>query len=511
MARSSLLAGAVASPTTLSLLVFPVVVLCASATAGAQERGRSLGLREAVVLAARNNPSLAAAVADVAIADANATAAAGVDDWLWDANAAWNRTRVPYLPGTPVEQTKGDELQVSTALTRPLPSGGAVGVRVSTDVFAGEYVSDSGSGAQTSTVTYQAPSLQIFASHPLLRGAGADVARAQRHRAAIVRDAAALERDAAAASLVREVVVAYWETRIASDELAILDELTESARQQLAAVQAAISAEKSPPSAAAEVKVAVALRRDAAYSAEQSLLAQSAELARLLGVEVDPEGARWETTDRPDVVPGSRVSFEVALASALDHNPRIAAVRAMGRASAIDVNVRENGLLPELDLSLSGETLGNASDAATALGQLAGFRAYGVQVGLVFQEAVGRHAAAGSLRAARERLHRTRLDEAAVAGQIRSAVLREVGAVESAARRIDALTDATDTAALDLAAERARFDVGRATNFDVLRRQGDLAQTRLRLLRARTDYVEAIADLEALTGGILPRYGVTVR
>jgi outer membrane protein len=510
MARSSLLAAAVSTPTTLCVLALPVV-LCAPAAAAAQERGHSLGLREAVILAARNNPTLAAAVADVAIADANMTAAAGVDDWLWDASATWNRTRLPYVPGTPVEQTKGDDVLVSTALTRPLPTGGAIGVRASTEVFGGEYVSDSGAGPQTSTAMYQSPALQIFASHPLLRGAGVDAARAQRHRAAIVRDAAGLQRDAAAAAVVRDVVLTYWETRIASDELAILDELTESARQQLAAVQAAISAEKAPPSAAAEVKVAVALRQDSAFSAEQALRAQSAELVRLLGVEVDAQVVRWETTDRPDVVPSAHVSFDAALASALDHNPGIAAVRALGRASAIDVNVRENGLLPELDLSLSGQTLGSASDFGTAFGQLAGFRTYDVQVGLLFQEPLGRHAATGALRAARDRLYKTRLDEAAIAGQIRSAVVREVAAIEAAARRIDALTDATDTAALDLAAERARFEVGRATNFDVLRRQGDLAQTRLRLLRARTDYVEAVSGLEALTGDILPRYGVIVR
>jgi outer membrane protein TolC len=510
MARSSHHAVAVATPATFSALVLSVFV-CASATVEAQERGHSLGVREAVVMAASNNPTLASAVVDVAIADANVTAAAGADDWLWDASASWNRTRLPYIPGTPVEQTKGDDVVVSTALTRPLPTGGAVGVRGSAEIFAGEYVSDSGSGPQTSAATYQAPSLQIFASHPLLRGAGVNVARAQRHRVAIVRDAAGFERDAAAAAIVRDVVLAYWETRIASDELAILNELSESARQQLAAVQAAISAEKAPLSAAAEVKVAVALRQDAAISAEQALSAQSAELARLMGVEVDAPPARWETTDRPEVVSGAQGSFEAAMVSALDHNPRIAAVRALARASAIDVDVGENGLLPELDLSVSGQTLGNAGDTGTALGQLPGFRAYVVQVGLVFREPLGRHAADGNLRAARARLHKARLDEAAISGQIRSAVVREVGAVEAAARRIDALTDATDTAALDLAAERARFEVGRATNFDVLRRQVDLAQTRLRLLRARTDYVEAIAGLEALTGDILPHYGVTVR
>jgi outer membrane protein TolC len=497
--------------TPLAILVFPALV-CVSGHAQAQERGRPLALRDAVALAVRNNPTLAAAGADVVIADAGATTAAGVDDWLWNASATWHRSRVPYVPGTPVQQTEGDDVLLTAALTRPLPTGGAIGLRVSDDLFSGAYVTDPGSGPpQTTTAAYQAPSVQLFASHPLLRGAGVDVARAQRRRAAIARDASSLERDAAAATVVRDVVVAYWETSMASDELAVLEALTESARQQLAAVQAAISAEKAPPSAAAEVKVAVALRQDAAFSAEQALRTQSAELARLLGAEADPQAARWEMADHPDALPVGHVSFDAALASALDHNPRLAALQARGRATTIDVDVAENGLLPELDLSLSGATLGNASDAGTAFGQLAGFRTYDVQVGLVFQEAVGRHAATGNLQAARARLHRTRLDEAAVSGQIRAAVAREAASIEAAAKRVDALTDATDTAALDLAAERARFEVGRATNFDVLRRQLDLAQTRLRLLRARTDYLEAVAGLESLTGDILPRYGASVR
>jgi outer membrane protein TolC len=490
----------------LACLAYPA--FCASARA--EEPRRALGLRDAIAIATHGNPTLAAAVEDVAIADAGATAAAGVDDWLLDASGAWNRSRVPYVPGTPVQQTKADDVAVTTSLTRPLPTGGAVGVRIAQDVFAGEYVSDSGSGPETSTVSSLAPSVRLFASHPLLRGAGVAVARAQRRRAAVARDAAGFERDATAAAIVRDVVLTYWETRLASDELQILGELTESARQQLLAVQAAISAEKAPVSAAAEVKVAVALRQDAALSAEQALRAQSAELARLLGVAADSRATEWDLTDRMDAAP-ARVSFDAALASALANSPRLAAARARGRAAAIDVDVGENGLLPELDVSVSGGTLGNAADASTAFGQLAGFRAYDVQVGLVLHEPIGRHTAEGNLVAARAQLHKATLDETSIAGQIRSAVVRYASGVEAAAARIDALNDATDTASLDLAAERARFVVGRATNFDVLRRQLDLAQTRLRLLRARADYVEAVAGLESLTGDILPRYGVTAR
>src|SRR5262249_52871873 len=152
--------------------------LLVSGSAAAQDRGRSIGLREAVGLAARNNPALAAAGADVAIANANATAAAGIDDFVWDASATWNRSRVDYVPGTPVQQTQSDDVLFSTSLTRSLPTGGTVGVRASADAGRGAYVTDVGSGPQSSTATYQAPSVSLFASHPLLRGAGVDVARA---------------------------------------------------------------------------------------------------------------------------------------------------------------------------------------------------------------------------------------------------------------------------------------------------------------------------------------------
>ena len=64
--------------------------------------------------------------------------------------------------------------------------------------------------------------------------------------------------------------------------------------------------------------------------------------------------------------------------------------------------------------------------------------------------------------------------------QIETTVLRLVSQIDNARRRIEVLAPTTDHAALDLEAERARFAVGRSTNFDVLRRQDELAQTQLR-------------------------------
>ncbi len=77
-----------------------------------------------------------------------------------------------------------------------------------------------------------------------------------------------------------------------------------------------------------------------------------------------------------------------------------------------------------------------------------------------------------------------------------------------AQRRVAVIAPTTKSAELDLAAERARFAVGRSTNFDVLRRQDELADTELRHTRAQVDLLQAMAGLEAATDDILAHYQV---
>jgi len=59
-----------------------------------------------------------------------------------------------------------------------------------------------------------------------------------------------------------------------------------------------------------------------------------------------------------------------------------------------------------------------------------------------------------------------------------------------------------------LDAERARFDVGRSTNNDVLLRQQELRTAELQVARAAADVAIAETALSALTGDILEHYSV---
>jgi outer membrane protein TolC len=175
------------------------------------------------------------------------------------------------------------------------------------------------------------------------------------------------------------------------------------------------------------------------------------------------------------------------------------------------VEVTRNGMLPQLDVTFAGGPSGNATDAATAFSQLGKFQAYSLSGALVFSEPIPRHYATGQKQSAEALLHKAKLTAADIRVQIETTVLRLVAQIDTARRRIEVLAPTTDSASLDLEAERARFAVGRSTNFDVLRRQDELATSKLRQARARTDYLKAVAALGAVTDEILDRYQVVLR
>jgi outer membrane protein len=480
-------------------------LLTIASRAGAQP-ARPLSVKEAIALAVRQNPALAAAGAEVGIAEAGILAVRGLDDFVLEANAAWNELRRQPVAGTPVQQRAFDEAIGALSLIKPLPTGGRVGLHLVGGYNVTRFETDLGAGViGRSTAAAYAPSLQLSFQHPLLRGLGVDVARADRRRARTQRDVAGAQREGLAAALLREVVAAYWDLAFATRELAIRRAAAGSAREQLARVEANIAVGKQPRSASAEIEVAIALRDEAVLLAEEAVTDRALELGRLCGL---PPGTGVTASDTP-TPPAQKP--EGTLEAALDHNPQLVAARAQGQAALIEVDVTENGLLPQLDFAVAGGPVGNARNAGGAYEQLTGGKSYTVAAALSFSLPLGRHAAKGARDAAREGVRKARLTEADIAAQVAAAVARGLAEVDTARRRAQVLAPSTEAAALDLEAEKARFDVGRATNFDVLRRQDTLAEVQLVLLRAQVDHLKGLARLDALTGDILDHNGITLR
>jgi outer membrane protein TolC len=498
----------------------PAPAAAAPAIPDSSRTGRMLTLREAIALAARDNPALAAAGAELRIAEAGIESARGLDDQLLEVAGSWvdqRRELVMDRPG--VQEPAVDRLTGSLGIFQPLPTGGRLGLELSNEYSRTRFSTLVESMQMTGDPTLRrsstnevfAPALQLTLQHSLLRGFGVGVARADRRRARAARDQAGAQREAVAASLLRDVTSAYWDLAYATQELQIRQQSAAGAREQLARVMANIEVGKQPRSASAEIEVSIALRDESVLLARQVLVDRALELSRLCGLPieaVDHQSLRAADLPQGDARAPDR---RVALAAALEGYPQIQALRAQGRAASVEVEVTDNGLLPQLDFSVGGGPIGTGADPGGAFRQMRRFDTYVITAGLVFSQPLGRHAARGAHTAARETLHKVRLTEADLTRQVTSAVVRTVTAVDTASQRVQVLARSTDAAALDLEGERARFEVGRATNFDVLRRQEALAVAQLVHLRARVDLLKSRAALDALTGEILERHGVTLR
>ena len=69
---------------------------------------------------------------------------------------------------------------------------------------------------------------------------------------------------------------------------------------------------------------------------------------------------------------------------------------------------------------------------------------------------------------------------------------------------------AVDLADQNVTAEQAKLELGKTNTFEVLRRQDELQQARLRHASAVLDYLSARAEIDGLTGVILGQYGIVM-
>ncbi len=478
-----------------------VLVLLTSGLA----RAESLGVREVVERAVRQNPALASAAADIGIAAGAVRAATGLDDFVLDAGVRWTDSRAATIAGSPQQTPASDDVAVNLGLSKPLPSGGTIGVSTLGEWNRTEFQSGIDNPVSSTAVTYS-PSVSLSFSHPLLAGAGRRVARAAQARAAAQKDVATLAHIQTATGAIRDVVTAYWELVFSFADLEIQKAAAASARDQLERTEANIRVGKLPPSASAEVKVTIALREEAALISERILLNRALDLREIAGMDIGAD-PRIIPTDALEVE-AAAPSMERALAGARERNPDVLLAR--GREVAAGVEIEASDTRPTLNFAVSGGPAGSAADAGEALSQMGKFKTYNLLASLTFHDALGRDAARGALQSARAGVDKAKVTTTQVQRQVTAAVARQVAALSEARQRIAVIEPAIAQANLDLDGERARFEVGRATNFDVLRRQQELADTQLRLARAKADYLEADAVLAALTGDILDRYGVSV-
>jgi outer membrane protein TolC len=482
--------------------------------------GSAIALRDAITLSVKQNRTLRAADIDVVIAQANQYGAVGNEDFILDASADFTASKSEPVEGAGgFQNTESYQLSTEAAITKPLFYGGRLGLRVAHDYTSTQGFieldpdGDEGPMGPTrldSSTELYTPTVQLTYFMPLLRNFGEGNMRAARRRAAANLDIAVLERENSVANVVNQTVQAYWELAYAAQDLEIRKSSLDLAREQLRITQARLDVGVGAQTDVAAVRQGIAVRESDVLLAELVLAERALDLRQLVGMDISPADINLSAADRLDLK-FQQIDLAGSFQAAFDRNPQIATLRARGKAATIEVELAEDQTKPLLDFNARIGPSGTDDSFGGAVERLGKFTDFQAFASLTFQAPIGNHTAEGNRRVAVGQLQRVRVNEEDLKRTVAVSVTRAVNLLRSTEKRFQADTEAVQLAQINLDAEKARFEVGRTTNFEVLRRQDELAQARLRLTRDSADYLKAVAGLQTLTGEILPAYGITVR
>lgn len=493
-----------------------------------------LQLSQVLEIALDENIDFQNRVIAVEISEANILAALGAFDVQLIAGAQASLSKITPRGGLFVFNRGSRALTGYLGVSRRLETGGNISLRVDvartlTDQPANPFNPTEG-GIATLAEYRIRPTLTF--SHPLLKGMGLKVNRAQIHQAKLARTTAEANELTQAQTMVRDIVSAYWDVLFAKRDLANRHQSVELATQQLDRTQAQVRAGRLAAVEAKAVEQSLAQRETDVILAENRLLDSSLVLRTLMGQEFsDREALGVLPITDPAAFVSEPVDTEAAIDRALANNPQVRQLEIALASKRIDEIVEANNRLPQLDFTGSFSPAGRSVDASPNaqsgdpgnrgswgeafrnfatenVGRDGLFAEYTVTGALDLTWSIQNRTAKGNHQRVLAEIRQAELNLKQIRQTTSSSVIRATNNLRSAGKRHELATLSVELAEQNLAAEQARFDVGRSTNYDVLFRIDELTAAQSTVLQAGIDYLKAKVELQSLTGEILPAYGL---
>jgi len=172
---------------------------------------------------------------------------------------------------------------------------------------------------------------------------------------------------------------------------------------------------------------------------------------------------------------------------------------------------RRVGLAPLPPVSFGGMPEVLIGGYGSALSSVFGGRYQSVQVGLTLDWNPRNRAAEAGLAQTVISERRLKLEQARLEQLVEAQVRNALQAIQSARQRITAAEASARAAEEKLASEIRLFQTGESTNFLVLTRQNELADSRRRVVLAHLDFNKAVSRLHQALGATLEAHRISLR
>ena len=223
----------------------------------------------------------------------------------------------------------------------------------------------------------------------------------------------------------------------------------------------------------------------------------SDEVHSLLGLRVRPAPPQFSSLPHPNV------TRDIARAFDLRPDYRQALLEIQKRN--INVVYSHNQALPQLNLVASFGLNGIDTHLGDSLVRSAGMREGNIaaSIGAVFSIPIPNNEGVGNREAAQLQIAKSLVALQRLEQSIIIAIDNAAGHVETMLKRTETSSIARTYAAETHEAAKGRLDEGAGTTFEVLQFQRDLANAEGNELRARADYINALADYASVTATTL--------
>lgn len=466
---------------------------------------RAITLPELLRHAVGHVPALARARLDIEIAEARIIQTQARDDWQLSGQLSAFRRSGGIISGQAVDRSLA--IGGSADVARAFSTGGTLTLHGETQYNNTSFVDPTADGI-LGGANWQ-HELSATWNQPLLRGRGKFLFTVNEARARLARDAASIAKRAAVIDAVQALLAAYWDLVFAERQLAITRSSLELARERLRITQIGTDGGKVPRSELPAVQQIIATREEEVLGGELAVVDRSIAVRRAAGLAIQ-NGELALRVPADLAIRDNPFELGPLIERAYNESPELAQFAKQDAIAALDIEVTESGLLPRLDAALTIGSIGADRKAGTAIKNIASLDTWLIGGTVTFQHSLGQENVRGlatEQRATRKRIQVTADDVRAQLAQVMS---RAVAQIELAKRRVALSERAIVLANQNIQIETDRFNLGKATNFDILNRQEELRQSELRKAQAMIDWHKAEIAVQALTGELLPSFGVAV-
>jgi outer membrane protein TolC len=481
-------------------------------------------LNEVVAVIVTQSPDLARAKFDRIIARDQAEAERKGQAWVATASANYSQNGIAdHVEAPPWSVVEQDTLTGTVGIGRNLPTGGTLSFEIGGAHQHTEYnvldtlqnmttTAMAGSGSGTQPPDEDAYSITSHASmtlkQPLSRGLG-NVALANERKADLAATEATVKAQLQAEDTLKDVISSYWELAYSNWELDVRMQSLDMAQKQETLTHDQIRAGTASVTNVSQVEAEIFQRQEALLKSQVDVESKSMDLLRKSGLTLE----RRQTLLRPAEameIGDDEFDIDEVLARAKVANRKLATLQIESKSADVDIQVAQDLMKPQVDATLTGALIGIGDTASDSLAGIGNGDGYQVSVGLnVSWEISG--AAKKGRDAAVMKKNRLQIDRIDAERQIETQTVLAVKQVNAARKRVGWSKKAVDASNDNVRSERAQFQAGRTTNYNVLQRQSEAINARLSLGRAVADYHIAVATLQYLSGTLLDQYGIDVK